>query len=671
MNPQMFGRYLLLDRVAAGGMAEVWRGKVTGEASFQKIVAIKKILPHVAEDEDFIAMFKDEALITGQMEHANIGQVHEFSKVGDVYYIAMEYISGRDLKSVWAWSKARGQIMPIELSAFIVGKMAEGLNYAHDCVDSQGNSIGVVHRDISPQNVLLSWQGEVKIIDFGIAKAAEKSGKTRPGTLKGKFAYMAPEQIRGLPLDGRSDIFALGVVLYELVTGQRGFQAESEFSLLEMVRNVEIRPPSLINQTLPAELERIIFKALAKDRDQRYQNGNDLSEDLNRFLLARGKPPQARDLAAFLRENFTVDYEKERGRLDSYREVNAADFAPERIAARAHPQGASSLILALDDDSAFSSSEDDGFSSSSSSSSAPPLLATPALAPSMRIAGAPIGPATQTGATATDAQPPLRQQSVPGIELPHPPSNAPKRIAAAVGAAVVVAILGFAVMTLLKPTTTVVVTVQGPAAASVRFDAVAPQTAAPSVTIDKVPAGQHTLMVEASGYVPFSMTVVTEGQALQPVTVAMKRVGGRLTVTSDPSGATIILDGKPTEKTTPASFELDGDSIHEVRLQLNDYKEAVKSDLRIKAGEETTEKLRLLPSLVRLRIVSTPEGARVKVGDVDFGITPVVIERSPEDPYPQIVVSAKGCETLQTTVPFERDRADARYDVTLKCRSSR
>lgn len=289
----------------------------------------------------------------------------------------------------------------------------------------------------------------------------------------------------------------------------------------------------------------------------------------------------------------------------------------------------------------------------------------------MRIAGAPIGSATQTGATATDAQPPLRQQSVPGIELPHPPSNAPKRIAAAVGAAVVVAILGFAVMTLLKPTTTVVVTVQGPAAASVRFDAVAPQTAAPSVTIDKVPAGQHTLMVEASGYVPFSMTVVTEGQALQPVTVAMKRVGGRLTVTSDPSGATIILDGKPTEKTTPASFELDGDSIHEVRLQLNDYKEAVKSDLRIKAGEETTEKLRLLPSLVRLRIVSTPEGARVKVGDVDFGITPVVIERSPEDPYPQIVVSAKGCETLQTTVPFERDRADARYDVTLKCRSSR
>jgi len=269
MNPQMFGRYLLLDKVAAGGMAEVWRAKLTGEGNFQKIIAIKKILPHVSEDEDFITMFTDEANITSTMNHANIGQVSEFSKVGDVYFLSMEYVSGRDLKSVWSWSKARAQIMPVELSAYIVSKMCDGLQYAHDHA--------IVHRDISPQNVLLSWEGDVKVIDFGIAKAAEKSGKTRPGTLKGKFAYMAPEQIRGLPLDGRSDIFAIGVCLYELVTGQRGFQAESEFSLLEMVRNVEIRPPSLLNQTLPAELERIIYKALTKDRDQRYQTCADMS----------------------------------------------------------------------------------------------------------------------------------------------------------------------------------------------------------------------------------------------------------------------------------------------------------------------------------------------------------------------------------------------------------
>lgn len=221
MNPQMFGRYLLLDKVAAGGMAEVWRAKLTGEGNFQKIIAIKKILPHVSEDEDFILMFTDEANITSTMNHANIGQVSEFSKVGDVFYISMEYVSGRDLKSVWSWSKARAQIMPVELSAYIVSKMCDGLQYAHDH--------SIVHRDISPQNVLLSWEGDVKVIDFGIAKATEKAGKTRPGTLKGKFAYMAPEQIRGLPLDGRSDLFAIGICLYELVTGQRGFQAEQIF----------------------------------------------------------------------------------------------------------------------------------------------------------------------------------------------------------------------------------------------------------------------------------------------------------------------------------------------------------------------------------------------------------------------------------------------------------
>ncbi|HEY1099500.1 MAG TPA: protein kinase [Myxococcota bacterium] len=682
MNPQMFGRYLLLDKVAAGGMAEVWRGKVTGEASFQKIHAIKKILPHVAEDEDFITMFTDEALITASLQHANIGQVYEFSKIGDVYFIAMEYISGRDLKSVWSWSKARGQIMPIELSAFIVSKMADGLDYAHSRKDNQGRPSGVVHRDISPQNVLLSWEGDVKVIDFGIAKATEKSGKTRPGTLKGKFAYMAPEQIRGLPLDGRSDIFALGVVLYEMVTGQRGFQAESEFSLLEMVRNVEIRPPSLLNQTLPAELERIIFKAIAKDRDQRYQTGADLSEDLQRFLLTRGKPPQARDLAAFLRENFTVDYEKERARLESYREINAADFAPERVAARhqqaAAAQGPGSPPLTLDDDSAFSSSEDDsGFASSSPSLSQPtaPTTSPPSsangFAPAMRggagMVTAVMPRAETTGSTATDLRPP-RDNSVPGVPTPTGPSKLPKLIAAGVGAAVVLGALGFGAATLLKPTTTVVVTVQGPSEASVRFDALPPQPATPSVSFEKIAAGTHTVLVEAKGYVPFSMPVVTEGQALQPVKVEMKRVGGRLTITSDPSGASIVLDGKPTDKLTPSTFDLDGDSIHEVRLSREGYKDAVKTDLRVKAGEEISERVKLPPSVVKLRIASVPEGASVKVGELDMGITPVVIERSPEDPYPQITVSAKGCDTLQTTVPFDREKAEDRYDVTLKCR---
>jgi len=651
MNPQMFGRYLLLDKVAAGGMAEVWRAKLTGEGNFQKIIAIKKILPHVSEDEDFITMFTDEANITSTMNHANIGQVSEFSKVGDVYFLSMEYVSGRDLKSVWSWSKARAQIMPVELSAYIVSKMCDGLQYAHDHA--------IVHRDISPQNVLLSWEGDVKVIDFGIAKAAEKSGKTRPGTLKGKFAYMAPEQIRGLPLDGRSDIFAIGVCLYELVTGQRGFQAESEFSLLEMVRNVEIRPPSLLNQTLPAELERIIYKALTKDRDQRYQTCADMSADLQQFTLQRGRPPQARDLAAFLRENFTVDWEKEKARLDSYREVNPLDYQGNKLAA-----GPASPPLALDDDSAFSSS-DDAFAAPPFSS---PSQSSPALSPSMSSSAPRLRP-EQTGSTAPNLPATADTSAAVPVGAPRPPSKLPKLIAASVlGIAAVGGIGAGLWMTVLQPVTAVVVTVQGPKDATVRFDALPAVAATPNATIEGVKKGPHTVFVEANGYLPVTMPVVTEGQPLFAITATLKRIPGKLVVTSDPSEADILLDGKPTGKVTPSTFELDGDSVHELRVQKTDYKEAITPDVRVPGAEETSVKLRLKPALVRLRIVSTPEGASVKVGEVDYGMTPVVIERAPEDPYPQVLITAKGCEPMQTTVPFDREKAEDRFDVTLKCK---
>ncbi len=671
MNPQMFGRYLLLDKVAAGGMAEVWRAKYSGEGNFQKIIAIKKILPHVSEDEDFITMFTDEANITSSMNHANIGQVTEFSKVGDTYYISMEYVSGRDLKSVWSWSKARGQIMPVELSAYIVSKMCDGLDYAH--------GHGVVHRDISPQNVLLSWEGDVKVIDFGIAKATEKSGKTRPGTLKGKFAYMAPEQIRGLPLDGRSDIFAIGVVLYELVTGQRGFQAESEFSLLEMVRNVEIRPPSLLNQTLPAELERIIYKALSKDRDTRYLTGSDMSVDLQQFMLQRGRPPQPRDLAAFLRENFTVDYEKEKARLDSYREVNPNDYL-----AGARPTGPASPPLSLDEDSAFSSSEPSAFAepalppgSPGSFGSMPRSMpgsmpgAMPGSMPHS-LSGANVsGPhATarpeQTGSTATNVPAPLPETS---MQTSRPQSPWPKRIAAGLFATLAIAGIGVGLfMTVLQPVTTVVVTVQGPAEATVRFDALPPQTASPTLTFEKIPKGPHTIFVEAPGFKPMTMPVVTEGQAMMPLSITLQRMPGKLVVTSDPSGAAVVLDGKPTGKVTPATFELDGDTIHEVRGQLPDYKESISPETRVPGAQETTVKLVLKPAVVKIRIVSTPEGASVKMGELDMGMTPLVVERAPDDPYPQISVSSKGCETMQTTVPFDREKAEDRFSITLKCR---
>src|SRR5512136_113799 len=265
-------------------MAEVFKAKTVGVEGFERVVALKRILPSIAEDEEFITMFIDEAKIAVQLQHANVAQIFDLGKVDDSYFIALEYVNGRDLRGIFDDLRKRGEIMPMPQVCYLVMQLCEGLDYAHNKRDAQGRELNLVHRDVSPQNVLISYEGEVKLVDFGIAKAAGKASKTQAGILKGKFGYMSPEQVRGLPLDRRSDIFSMGIVLYELLTGERLFTGESDFSTLEKVRNVEILPPSTYNRKIADELERIILKALAKDSDERYANAIDLHDELQAFV---------------------------------------------------------------------------------------------------------------------------------------------------------------------------------------------------------------------------------------------------------------------------------------------------------------------------------------------------------------------------------------------------
>src|SRR5690242_16734539 len=288
-KPIQFGKYYLLDRINVGGMAEVFKAKAYGVEGFERLVAVKRILPNIAEDEEFITMFIDEAKIAVQLQHANIAQIFDLGKVDDSFFIALEYVHGRDLRSIFDRMRARGDALPVSLACYVLMQVCEGLDYAHNKRDGQGRELHLIHRDISPQNVLIGYEGEVKLIDFGIAKAAGKASKTQAGILKGKFGYMSPEQVRGLPIDRRSDIFAVGICLYELLTGERLFVGESDFSTLEKVRNVEILPPSSYNRKIPAELERICLKALAKDVEDRYQNAIDLHDDLQSFLHKIGE----------------------------------------------------------------------------------------------------------------------------------------------------------------------------------------------------------------------------------------------------------------------------------------------------------------------------------------------------------------------------------------------
>ncbi|HEY6880481.1 MAG TPA: serine/threonine-protein kinase, partial [Polyangiales bacterium] len=236
-KPIPFGKYYLLDRVSTGGMAEVYRAKAFGVEGFERIVAVKRILPTIALDTDFIKMFIDEAKLAVQLNHANIAQIFDLGKVDGNYYIALEYVHGKDLRSVFEHQTAQRETLPVELACYVMMKICEGLDYAHRKCDSQGRALELVHRDVSPHNMLISFDGDVKLIDFGIAKAANNSVKTRAGILKGKFGYLSPEQVRGERVDQRSDIFGIGIVLHELLTGERLFAGDSDLSTIEKVRN--------------------------------------------------------------------------------------------------------------------------------------------------------------------------------------------------------------------------------------------------------------------------------------------------------------------------------------------------------------------------------------------------------------------------------------------------
>jgi len=312
---------LLLDRISVGGMAEVFKAKSYGVEGFEKIIAIKRILPTMGEDRDFIKMFIDEAKIAGQLAHANICQIFELGRIDGSHFIAMEYIWGKDLLQIQNRLRKIKQPMPIAMACFTIAKVLEGLDYAHRKRDPLGRPLEIVHRDCSPQNVLVSYEGEVKVIDFGIAKATSRNSRTMAGVLKGKFGYMSPEQVRGLPLDRRSDIFALGTMLYECLTGDRLFQGETDFSTLEKVRNVDIRPPREINPNIPQAVEDVILKALAKDVEDRYQWCSEMLADLQAFLMAQDVVFTAKSLSSWLKEVFSTEIDRERQQLEHYKRV--------------------------------------------------------------------------------------------------------------------------------------------------------------------------------------------------------------------------------------------------------------------------------------------------------------------------------------------------------------
>lgn len=321
-NYEYFGKYILLEKLAAGGMAEVWLARAPGAGGIGKFVAIKKILPQFSDNPEFIQMFRDEAAIAMNLSHSNIVGIFEFGQEKQQLFLVLDYVEGRNLRQILNKMKTNNQSFNVDQIIYMVKEIAAGLDHAHRSLNSAtGKPLNITHRDMSPQNIMTSFEGEVKIIDFGIAKAENQMENTKTGTLKGKFGYMSPEQAEGLPTDLRTDVFSLGIVLWELLANDRLFIANNEINTLRKIRECQVPSLSKINPNIHPELERIVMKALTRDRNLRYQTAAALHRDLNRYLNRQYPDFSPHDFSVFIKTIFADEILETRQKLIDYSKI--------------------------------------------------------------------------------------------------------------------------------------------------------------------------------------------------------------------------------------------------------------------------------------------------------------------------------------------------------------
>jgi serine/threonine-protein kinase len=315
MKDGRVGRYRLIDRMAVGGMAEIFLARQTGFEGFEKLVVLKRLRPELVAQPGFLALFLNEARLSAQLGHSNIAQIYDLGRHGDGWFIAMEYVFGRDLRRAAVKAESKGVVIPLVYAVKIAAEVCAALGYAHRKTDFYGRPLGIVHRDVSPENVVVSFEGTVKVLDFGIAKASGAVETTRAGEVRGKLSYMSPEQCRAEPLDGRSDLFSLGACLYEWLTGHKLFTGETAAGVMEAVTTGRLWRPSYFVPDIPPALEAIVMKALERDVRRRYQTATDFQLDLDRFLAGHEFNPSSIHLANFMRQLFADELEDELARM--------------------------------------------------------------------------------------------------------------------------------------------------------------------------------------------------------------------------------------------------------------------------------------------------------------------------------------------------------------------
>lgn len=645
-DPIKFGNYHLFERVNIGGMAEVFKAVSYGVEGFERLYAIKRVLPNIAEDQEFIDMFIDEAKIAVQLNHANIGQIFELGRdqKENAYFIAMEFVQGKDLRAMYDRARKRGEVLDIPMCCHIVKEACEALEYAHNKKGERGEPLHLVHRDVSPQNLIVSYDGEVKLIDFGIAKAAGKASKTQSGILKGKFGYMSPEQVRGKPIDKRSDLFSLGVVFFELLTLERCFQGESDFSVLEKVRNSEIRRPSTLNRPIPPELERIVMKVLARNPDERYQSAAELQDALQKFLYQSGTFYARKDLAAYMRRTFDADIRKEAHKLAEFREyarrniaeakrasvpVPAVPAEPERPAVQFSPQLPS---LSWEDDEVETAVWDRAPSqvmAAAALNADPPAFQNQARPPERALPKPPLN-GLPSDEPPRRAPPGNAVPTVPAIDALEPIPLTGGRRSAAVGnrmvalAVITLVTLGLAGVAIFWFTrgASLVVESKAPQAVLIELDGKVVHDDETPVELPDLPPGTHRVRVSAPGFEAVERTLELRARAQDRLVVTLRPVAKvsattGLNVQTEPGGAQVYVDGQLAADVTPTRVTGLPAGVRELRIEKTGFL-PWKGTVEARDGVVVNVKpIRLFPERVSVQFVTDPSGARITLRQAD------------------------------------------------------
>lgn len=648
--PKRFGKYTLLRRLALGGMAELFLALQRSVAGFEKLVVVKRVLPELASDEAFVAMLLQEARIAATLTHPNIAQVYDVGHAEGRYFIAMEHVHGEDLRSIVRQMKKKEvRSFPLEHTIAIVLGCCKGLAYAHDQRDLDGNELGIVHRDVSPQNVLVTFTGDVKLVDFGIAKAAT-GAEEKPGKLKGKVPYMSPEQAQGLELDRRSDIFSLGVMLFELTTGKRLFRGDSDPETLRTIVEGNYPTPRSLNPNIPERLEQIILRSLEPSRERRYPTAHDMQVDLEAFIRDTQMPVSPLSLGEWMRTLFDDKLAQQKQMLQEGRqlaEVLAAQASDELTMGGASLSGVS-IVRERENKTPWV------------------LLGVVLLVAALAAVGtwllwpkAPTGP----GVLALTSEPPgaaiwidgaRREERTPAVISSLPVGTYEVKLTAE-GFVPFVQTVELTTQTpqveisgaLERPTADaygVVRVTTSPLGAQVLFDGRAVEGATPLTIPEIQPGTEHTLAITLDGYQTVTQTLLLRAGQVEDVNVTLERTPlgpdeALLVVITDPTSARLVHQGRTYETGSP----------YELRLP------AGRANFRVaKTGFDSAEREVALRGGTTTEITVTLERERVATSSMGAAMNPTPVSGPPGtltfDARPWCNVSIDGQNVGQTPI---------------------